>query len=245
MTRTPKPVRKKQRPKRPLRAGQPALISKLDAALTARLCAEVRKGLVYETCCRRCKISERAFYEWMAHGQTDAEAGQASAYARFYAAIQEANATAEEVIHTAAVIANPLQILVRRWPAHYPSERLQMELAGKDGGPVAVNAGVHIVIESSVSDGKESAKLSPFMDERPDSPWFGRTGLSTDSTGYIFDGAGRLLGILKDLPAERAPVMSVPVQSGSQTPAAQLDRKVELQERIAELEQDCRSEGGQ
>jgi hypothetical protein len=67
---------------------------------------------------------------------------------RFYAAIQEANATAEEVIHTAAVIANPLQILVRRWPAHYPSERLQMELAGKDG--------VHIVIESSVSDGNES-----------------------------------------------------------------------------------------
>jgi hypothetical protein len=55
--------------------------------------------------------------------------------------------------------------------------------------------------------------------------------------GYIFDGAGRLLGILKDLPAERAPVMSVPVQSGSQTPAAQLDRKAELQERIAELEQ--------
>jgi hypothetical protein len=151
---------KRVRPKRSLRDGQPALCSKLDTALTKRLCAEVRKGLVYETCCMRCRISIRAFHEWMARGQNDADAGQATPYARFYAAIQEANATAEAVIHDAAVIANPLQILVRRWPSHYPSERQQLELSGKDGGPIAV-AVPSIKI---FTDGKEMP-LFPFRDE--------------------------------------------------------------------------------
>jgi hypothetical protein len=151
---------KRVRPKRSLRDGQPALCSKLDTALAKRLCAEVRKGLVYETCCMRCRISRTAFYEWMARGQNDADAGKATPYARFYAMVQEANATAEAVIHGAAVIVNPLQILVRRWPSHYPSERQQLELSGKDGGPITV-AVPSIKI---FTDGKEMPSF-PFRDE--------------------------------------------------------------------------------
>jgi hypothetical protein len=144
---------KQVRPKRRLRPGQPAPNSILDAELTKRLCAEIKKGLTYETSARICKISPRAFFEWMAHGQTDADAGQPSAYAQFFSAVEAANAHGESVLHAAAVISNPLQVLVRRFPSHYPSERLQMELSGRDGKAIELQAGVNIVIESATPNG--------------------------------------------------------------------------------------------
>jgi hypothetical protein len=142
----------------------------------------------------------------MAHGQTDIDAGRATAYARFYNAIEQASANGEAVLHEAAVVANPLQVLVRRFPHHYPPERKIMELSGKDGSPLAVSAGVNVVIESSAGNGPAAAKLTPFYDERESRPWFGRDDLSTDAQGYIFDTNGQLVGVVRDPPAERPQV---------------------------------------
>jgi hypothetical protein len=33
-------------------------------------------------------------------------------------------------------MAKPLEILARRWPSHYPSQRQLFELSGKDGTPI-------------------------------------------------------------------------------------------------------------
>jgi hypothetical protein len=55
-----------------------------------------------------------------------------------------------------------------------------MELSGKNGGPVAVQAGVNVVIEASTASSRQAAKLTPFFDEREGSPWHGREDLSTD-----------------------------------------------------------------
>jgi hypothetical protein len=185
-----------------------------------------------ETACRLNEITKETFYNWYNRGESEPE----SPYGAFTRAVDKAQAIAERANHRAAILSNPTAILFRRFPSHYPSEKLQAEITGQ---PIAVNAGVQVVIESSVSDGKESARLSPFMDEREGSPWYGRAGLSTDASGYIFDEAGRLVGVLRDLPAERAPAMPVSVQPVVQTSAAPpADRSnPELHKQIEELKQ--------
>ena len=123
----------------------------------------------------------------MARGAAETEDGLQSEYVNFYHRIQKANAEAQRIVHALVLDVNPALILIRRWPRDYPSEKQIMELSGKDGGPLSVQTGINVVIESSSPGGPAAAKLTPFYDEREISPWFGRDDLSTDAQGYSYE----------------------------------------------------------
>lgn len=146
--------------KRRLRPGQPSATSKLNDRLTRRFCDEVRCGLAYSTCCKLVRVSEASFHDWMLRGSVETDDGLETPYTNFYKAVEAANAEAEKVTHAKVLAANPAWILGRRWPSHYPSERQQLELSGKDGGPIAV-AVPSIKI---FTDGLETPAF-PFRDE--------------------------------------------------------------------------------
>ena len=225
--------------KRKLKPGQPFVTSKLTKELTERLCVEIRKGLPYGTCARLVQLSERSFHSWMARGAAETEDGLQSEYVNFYHKIQKANAEAQRTVHALVLDVNPALILTRRWPRDYPSEKQIMELSGKDGGPLSVQAGINVVIESSSPGGPAAAKLTPFYDERESSPWFGRDDLSTDAQGYIFDTNGQLVGVVRDPPAER-PQVAAPktMEVSDQNGAPDLDevrREAELEATVKEL----------
>jgi hypothetical protein len=123
-------------------------------------------------------------------------------------------------------------LLERMHPADF-SLKQALELSGKDGGPVAVSAGVSVVIESSAPNGSgSSSRLTPFMDEREGSPWRGQNDLVTDAQGYIFDATGKLLGVLRDLPPECTPAIA----PTNPAPPARTTQPVDHSaERIAQL----------
>jgi hypothetical protein len=220
-----------------LARGQPHPHSKLTAALTRKLCATLgADSIAIETACRLNDISKETYYNWYDRGKAEPE----SPYGAFTREVDRAQAKAELANHRAAMLSNPAQILFRRFPLHYPSEKLQAEITGKDGGPLSVNAGIQVVIESTgaTPNGSGAAALTPFCDEREGSPWHGRTRLSTDAQGYIFDEAGKLVGVLRDLPQERAPAMPVSREPVAETPYEQSpNRTAQLAARIEELTQ--------
>jgi hypothetical protein len=133
-------------------------------------------------------------------------------------------------------------LIERMWPSEF-NLRQQLEVSGADGGPVAVSAGVNVVIESSAANGSASNNLTPFSDERAHSPWYGRNGLVTDAAGHVYDQGGILLGVVRSLPAERAPTsqaqaskpMSHPMPATTMAPTAP---NLEQAARIAQLTQE-------
>jgi hypothetical protein len=138
--------------KRRLRPGQPYVTSKLTDELTARLCVEIRRGLPYGTCCRLVHLSERSFHSWMARAEVEIEEGKQSEYVDFYHKVWEANAEAQRTTHALVLDVNPALILTRRWPQDYPSERLQMELSGRDGQAIEVNTSGSIKILTALGN---------------------------------------------------------------------------------------------
>jgi hypothetical protein len=108
---------------------------------------------------------------------------------------------------------------------------MQMELSGANGGPLQVEAGVQVVIECSTPSGSGASRLTPFSDERPDSPWYGRNGLLTDAQGYIFDAEGKLVGVLRELPP--MPATAYPRESESHPPE---ESSIRTARQIEELE---------
>lgn len=132
--------------KRKLQPGQPCVTSKLTDALTERLCAEIRRGLPYGTCCRLVHLGERSFENWMARAEVEMEEGKHSEYVDFYYKVREANAEAQRTVHALVLESNPTLILTRRWPKDYPSERQLLELSGAGGSPL-VPPTVRIITE--------------------------------------------------------------------------------------------------
>jgi hypothetical protein len=103
---------------------------------------------------------------------------------------------------------------------------------------VAVQAGVNVVIEASAASSQQAAKLTPFFDEREGSPWHGREDLSTDAQGYIFDVQGRLVGVLRDPPAEQAKPLVQTASVADQDDSSELEeaaREIELETTVTDL----------
>jgi hypothetical protein len=137
--------------------GQPNVRSKLTTALTRKLCATLATDSIsIETACRLNDICRDTFYDWYNRGTAEPD----SMYGAFTREVDKAQAKAELANHRAAMVSSAAAILFRRFPSHYPSERQQLELSGKDGGPIAV-AVPSIKI---FTDGKEMPAF-PFLDE--------------------------------------------------------------------------------
>jgi hypothetical protein len=90
----------------------------------------------------------------------------------------------------------------------------QMELSGKDGGPVAIDAGVSVIIESSNPTGGAS-RLTPFADEREGSPWHGRSGLSPIATATFSIKAVSCLACSRNCPRNAQQPRSTLIQHRS------------------------------
>ena len=152
-------------------------------------------GLPYAGACAKVGISERVFQDWMLRGEVEPE----SLYGKFREAVEQARMEGLYNGHKEVATVDVKWLLERRFPEIYGTPKQKLEVTGQDGGPVKIEAGIQVIVESSDPGSKESS-LTVFVDERPGSPWFGLPGLLLDSQGYIFDASGKLLGVLRDLP---------------------------------------------
>jgi hypothetical protein len=82
--------------------------------------------------CQALRVRRETYWRWR---QKAAEHPR-SIYARFVERVDEALGKAWQKLHVMAANAKPEQILFRRYLAHYPTERQQIELSGLGGQPL-------------------------------------------------------------------------------------------------------------
>lgn len=130
-------TKKKKPPKDPRIRIRPI---KLNDQLISRVCTILKNapGAAYEVIARAFRINPDTFYDWMHSGKADIQAGNTSTLcARFYTEVTAAQNQGEIDLIQEVRKASPAWILSRRFPERWPSERMQMELSGPGGKPLA------------------------------------------------------------------------------------------------------------
>lgn len=119
------------------------MISLRVERMTARLLRSMKEcpGASFETHADACKIGLSTFYRWMEDGEKDPN----SIYGRFRQTMIQAMAEGEKTLHNMAAKSTPIHVLTRRFPNHYPSERMRLDMTS-DSMPIMQQSGNFTVL---------------------------------------------------------------------------------------------------
>jgi hypothetical protein len=113
---------------------------KLDDKLIKRVGVILREapGAAMEVIAGSLRVHRDSFHDWLRQGEAHIDAGdRTSIFARFYLEFTAAKYDGEIALIKEIRKASPQFILARRCPERWPSERMQMELSGPGGKPLA------------------------------------------------------------------------------------------------------------
>jgi hypothetical protein len=99
-------------------------------------------GASFETHAEACGLGLATFYAWMARGEERPE----SVYGKFRQAMIQAMAVGEKKLHNLAIRTSAIQVLTRRFPNHYPSDRVRMDVK-TDGMPISAEGNFTVLLE--------------------------------------------------------------------------------------------------
>lgn len=125
------------------RGGRP---TKLTDEAQERIIQALRAGNFREVAARYAGVSGAAFREWFQRGKADSRRNRASRHHAFYTAVRKAEADAEVLVVGRLMAAASHDVkamafwLERKHSVRWgrPAPKQEIELTGKDGGPVKV-----------------------------------------------------------------------------------------------------------
>jgi hypothetical protein len=131
--------------------------SKLNAELIEEASGLIKAGNFAVVVCQYLHISQAAYYEWLARGQDDLDNNIKSIYVEFMESIKSAEAEAEirnvSIIQSAAITTWQAAAwhLERKHPDRWGMHKSQIELTGKDGGPIDIGMDLSKLTDEEVN----------------------------------------------------------------------------------------------